>query len=426
MLLVCLTLFGSLILLLLIGVPISVSVGVAAVWTILGCYPDLPVKVVAQRLFTSMDNVSIMAIPFFVLAGNLMTNGGISKMIVQFVNSIIGGIRGGLGYVTVVACSFFAALSGSAPATVLAIGSMLYPEMVNMGYPEKRSAGLLAVSGGLGPVIPPSIIMIVYCTITSASITDMFTCGIFAGIVVALVLCLEVFFFAKKEAWPKIEKRINARELGRNFTNAFPALLMPVIILGSIYSGWMTATEAAATSVVYAMIVGLFVYRQITLRDFPRIILASAKSASMVLFIIATASSFSWLFTYSNLSSTMVAAITSLHMSPVVFRVMIALLLLFFGTFLEGTAICVLLVPVLWPVAEVMGLNVIQFGLIVCVAGVIGAMTPPVAVNIFAACSVSKLTIGQVTKGELPFFLGFVGVLILIALFPSLFTLVLN
>ena len=423
---VCLMLFGSLILLLLIGVPISVSVGAAALCTILGCYPDLPLKVVAQRLFTSMDNVSIMAIPFFVLAGNLMTNGGISRMIVRFVNSIIGGIRGGLGYVTVLACAFFAALSGSAPATVLAIGSMLYPEMVNMGYPEERSAGLLTVSGGLGPVIPPSIIMIVYCTITSASITDMFTCGIFVGIVIAVILCLEVFFFARKEKWPKSEKKIEPQELGRSFVKAFPALLMPVLILGSIYAGWMTATEAAATSVVYAMIVGLFVYRQIRFRDLFKIILSSAKSASMVLFIIATASSFSWLFTYSNLSTAMVKAITAMHMSSILFCVMIAILLLFFGTFLEGTAICVLLVPVLWPVAEAMGLTAIQFGLIVCLAGVIGAMTPPVAVNIFAACSISKLSIGQVTKGEIPFFLGFVGVLILVALFPALFTLVLN
>lgn len=426
MLLVCVMLFGALILLLLIGVPISVSVGMAALCTICGCYPDLPLKVIAQRLFTSMDNVSIMSIPFFVLAGNLMTCGGISKMIVQFANSIIGGIRGGFGYVTVLACAFFAALSGSAPATVLAIGSMLYPEMVHMGYPPARSAGLLAVSGGLGPVIPPSIIMIVYCTITSASITDMFTCGIFVGILLAMVLCLEVFFLAKKENWPKVEKKIQVGELCKNFVSSFPALLMPVIILGSIYSGWMTATEAAATSVVYAMIVGMFVYRQIRLRDLPGIFLSSAKSASMVLFIIATASSFSWLFTYSNLSSAMVKLITTINMNSVVFCVIIAVLLLFFGTFLEGTAICVLLVPVFWPIARAMGLTAIQFGLIVCLAGVIGAMTPPVAVNIFAACSFSKLSIGQVTKGELPFFFGFVGILLLVAIFPSFFTLVLG
>lgn len=426
MLQVFLFLFCSLIILLLIGVPISISVGAAAICTILGCYPHLPLLVIAQRLFTSMDNVSIMSIPFFVLAGNLMTNGGISKMIVQFVNGIIGSIRGGFGYVVVVACAFFAALSGSAPATVLAIGSMLYPEMVAMGYPPERSAGLLAVSGGLGPVIPPSIIMIVYCTITSASITDMFTCGILLGLLIAVVLCAEVFFLAHKEGWPKVEKKLSLHEFGKNLISAFPALLMPIIILGTIYAGLMTATEAAATSVIYALFVGLFVYRQIKFRDLPGIILASAKSASMVLFIIATASSFSWLFTYSNLSGAMVKFITSLNMSPVLFCLMLAVLLLIFGTFLEGTAICVLLVPLFWPIAQAMGLTAVQFGLIVCLAGVIGAMTPPVAVNIFAACSISKLSIGRVTKGELPFFFGFVGVLLLVAIFPSFFTLILN
>ena len=425
MLQIAITLFGSLVILLIIGVPISISVGGAAAATILLCYPNLHVMVIAQRLFTSLDNVSIMAIPFFVLAGNLMTNGGISKMICDFVNSIIGGIRGGMGYAAIVACAFFAALSGSAPATVLAIGSMLYPEMVKLGYPPERSAGLLAVAGGLGPVIPPSIIMVVYCTLTPASVTDMFTCGVLIGAVIAVVLAVEVGYLAHKEHWPKTTHHINLYELGRSFVKAIPALLMPVIILGTIYGGLMTATESAATAVIYAWIVGMFIYRKLKLRDIPQLLISSAKSASMVLFIIATASSFSWLFTYSNLSAAMVNGISALHMSPVVFCILIALLLLFFGTFLEGTAICVLLVPVLWPIAQVMGMTAVQFGLIVCVAGVIGAMTPPVAVNIFAACSISKLSIGQVTKGELPFFFGFVAVLLLIAVFPGLFTAIL-
>ena len=419
---VAFSLFGILVILLLIGVPISVSVGAAAAATILFCYPDLPVMVIAQRLFTSMDNVSIMAIPFFVLAGNLMTNGGISKMIVEFVNCFVGNIRGGLGYAAIVACAFFAALSGSAPATVLAIGSMLYPEMVKLGYPKERCAGLLAVSGGLGPVIPPSIIMVVYCTLTGASVTNMFTVGIFVGILIALILSAEVFYFSHREAWPRMDGKLDYSQIWKKFVRAFPALLMPVIILGSIYSGLMTPTESSATAVLYAFLIGVFVYRQLKIRDLPKIILNSAKSAGMILFIIATASSFSWLFTYSDMSDAMVSGIVALNMSPKLFCVLIAVLLLFFGTFLEGTAICVLLVPVLWPVAMSMGLTAIEFGLIVCLAGVIGAMTPPVAVNIFSACSISKLSIGEVTRGELPFFLCFVMVLLLIALFPSFFT----
>ena len=419
---VAFTLFGTLILLLIIGVPISISVGAAATATIVFCYPDLPVMVIAQRLFTSMDTVSIMAIPFFVLAGNLMTNGGISKMIVEFVNCIVGNIRGGLGYAAVLACAFFAALSGSAPATVLAIGSMLYPEMVKLGYPKERCAGLLAVSGGLGPVIPPSIIMVVYCTLTTASVSDIFTAGIFLGCLIAVILAIEVCYLSHKENWPKLDQKFSVSNLLHSLRRAVPALLMPVIILGGIYRGLRTATESSATAVIYAFCVGVFIYKQLKIQDIPQIILASAKSAGMILVIIATASSFSWLFTYSNLSNAMVAGITAMHMSPKVFCVLIAILLLFFGTFLEGTAICVLLVPVLWPVASAMGLTAIEFGLIVCLGGVIGAMTPPVAVNIFAACSFSKLSIAQVTKGELPFFLGFVAVLMVVALFPSAFT----
>lgn len=419
---VALIMFGTLILLLIIGVPISISVGASATATILICYSNLPVMVIAQRLFTSMDNVSIMAIPFFVLAGNLMTHGGISKMIVEFVNCFLGNVRGGLGYTAIVACAFFAALSGSAPATVLAIGSMLYPEMVKMGYPKERCAGLLAVSGGLGPVIPPSIIMVVYCTLTGASVTEMFTAGIFVGILIAMVLGIEVFYFSKKETWPKTNRHFGMKEILKKFVSAFPALLMPVIILGSIYSGLMTATEASATAVLYAFFVGAFVYHQIHMKDLPQIILNSAKSAGMILFIIATASSFSWLFTYSDISGSMVAGIVAMNMSTKLFCVIMASILLIFGTFLEGTAICVLLVPVLWPVAATMGLTAVEFGLIVCLAGVIGAMTPPVAVNIFAACSISKLSIGEVAKGEMPFFIGFVVVLLLISLFPAALT----
>ena len=299
---------------------------------------------------------------------------------------------------------------------------MLYPEMTKLGYPEERCAGLLAVSGGLGPVIPPSIIMVVYCTITMASVSNMFTAGIFVGCIIAVILAVEVLYLAHKEKWPKMSRKFSGRELLQCLIRAFPALLMPIIILGGIYSGIMTATESSSTAVIYAFLVGTFVYRQLKLKDIPQIILTSAKSAGMILVIIATASSFSWLFTYSNMSNAIVGVITSMNISPKLFCVLIAVLVLFFGTFLEGTAICVLLVPVLWPVASAMGFTAIEFGLIVCLGGVIGAMTPPVAVNIFAACSISKLSIAQVTRGELPFFFGFVAVLFAVALFPSIFT----
>lgn len=411
--------FGSLALLLIIGVPVAVSVGASTMITLLTCF-NVPVAVVAQRLFASLDSVSIMAIPFFVLAGNLMTQGGISRRLVRFANQIIGNIRGGLCYAAILACAFFAALSGSGPATVIAVGSMLYPDMVKLGYPKARSAGLLAVAGGLGPVIPPSIIMVVYCTLTNTSISDMFKAGMIVGVVIIVILAAICFYLAKKEQWPANEQRFSWKGLWNSFIRAIPALLLPVVILGGIYSGLLTPTESAAVAVICALVVGMFVYRETRVSDIIPIIYQSAKSSAMILFVIATASSFSWLFTYSGISKSIVDAIVGMNLSAMLFNVLIFILLLIFGTFMEGIAICVLLVPVLFPVAKSLGVSGLHFGVIVSVAGVIGAMTPPVAVNLFAAVSISKLKMGEVGKGEFPFFLGFTGALFIFVLFPQI------
>ena len=412
-------LFGALALFLLLGVPVGVSVGAATMTTIFVCF-DLPVSVVAQRLFAALDSVSIMAIPFFVLAGNLMTEGGISSRLVQLANRIVGGVRGGLCYAAILACAFFASLSGSGPATVLAIGSMMYPDMVKLGYPAPRSAGLLAVAGGLGPVIPPSIIMVVYCTITNTSISDMFTAGLYVGLFIVLTLCLLCAYLARKENWPKSNQTFSLSALGVSFFKALPAIFLPVIVLGGIYSGRLTPTESAAVAAIYAVMVGLFIYRELHPKNIIRIILQSAKSSAMILFVIATAASFSWLFTYSGISNELVAAIKSLNLSMTAFSVLIFFILLLFGTFMEGIAMCVLLVPVLFPVAKGLDISGLQFGVIVCVCGVLGAMTPPVAVNIFAAASVSKLKLGEICVGELPFFITFVLTLFLFVLFPQI------
>lgn len=406
-------LFGTMIVLLIIGVPISVSLGAATMASLL-CF-DVPMAVVPQRMFTALDSVSIMAIPLFVLAGNLMTEGGISRRLVDFCNSIIGNIRGGMGYAMVLACAFFAALSGSAPATVLAIGGMLYPDMVRLGYPKERCAGLLTVSGGLGPIIPPSIIMVVYCTITNSSVGDMFKGGIVAGLMISIVLVVICIYYSNKEKWPKNTERTSVSQLAKHFIHALPALFLPFVILGGIYSGLMTPS----------FIVSVFVYRELHPRDIYRILLASGKSSAMILFIIATSTAFSWLFTFSGISGQLVDAIVAMNLAPWMFCLIVALVLLVFGTFLEGIATCVLLVPVLWPIAQTLGIGVIHFGMIMCIANVIGCMTPPVAVNLFAAASVSKLKMGDIAKGELPFFLGYTAVFFLIVFVPALSTLLL-
>lgn len=412
-------LFGALGILLAIGVPIAMSLGIAATVALISS-PTISVSigVLAQRIFAGLESTSIMAIAFFVLAGNLMTKGGISRRIVEFANSIVGNIRGGMSLVLILACAFFAALSGSAPATVIAIGVILYEDMVRVGYKPERVAGLLVVSGGLGPVIPPSIIMVVYCTITGASVGDMFKSGMLIGMCIVISLVIVVLYLANKEQWPKAEKKISFEELSKSFFSAIPALLLPIIILGGIYSGMLTPTESAAVAVVWSLIAGIFIYKEVKIKDIVPIVLDSAKGSAMILFIIATSTAFSWLFTFSGISKELVALITAMNLGKTTFCIIVAIVLLIFGTFLEGIATAVLMVPVLWPIAKSLGIDVIHFGMIVSISNVIGTMTPPVAVNIFSAASVSKLKIGDIVKGQIPFFVGYVLVFVLIVLFP--------
>ncbi|MGI6069396.1 MAG: TRAP transporter large permease [Blautia sp.] len=412
-------LFGSFVILLVIGVPIAISLGISTMCAIVFS-PEitLGLNVIPQRIFGGLDSTSIMAIAFFVLAGNIMTKGGISRRLVDFANSIVGGVRGGMSLALVLACAFFAALSGSAPATVVAIGVMLYDDMIRLGYPKERVAGLLVVSGGLGPVIPPSIIMVVYATMTNASVGDMFKSGMAIGIAIMIVLMIVVMIYARKEKWPKADHKISMAELGKSFVKAIPALMLPIIILGGIYSGLLTPTESAAVAVVWSLIAGMFIYKEVKVKDLYQIFLDSAKSSAMILFIIATSTAFAWLFAFSGISAQLVSFVVGLNLNPTLFCLIVAIILLIFGTFLEGIATAVLLVPVLWPIASSMGINVIHFGMIVSISNVIGTMTPPVAVNIFSAASVSKLKMGAIAKGEVPFFIGYVAIFFLVVLFP--------
>lgn len=418
-----LLLFGCFALFLIGGVPVAMALGAATMSAILFS-PDFAITtaVIPQRIFGGLESTSLMAIAFFVLAGNLMTKGGISRRLVDLANSMVGGVRGGMSLALILASAFFAALSGSAPATVIAIGSMLYPDMVRIGYPKDRTAGLLVVAGGLGPIIPPSIIMVVYCTMTGASVGDMFKSGMAIGVIIMVALMVVVLFFAQKENWPKAEMKITLKEFVVNFVKAIPALMLPIIILGGIYSGLLTPTESASVAVVWALIAGMFIYKELKVKDLVPIILDSAKNAAMVLFIVATSTAFSWLFTFSGISESLVNGIIGMNLNPTMFSLIIALILLLFGTFLEGIATAVLLVPVLWPIASSMGIDAIHFGMIVCISNVVGTMTPPVAVNIFSAASVSKLKMGDIVKGEIPFFIGYLVVFFAVVLIPALST----
>ncbi len=411
--------FGVFALLLVLGVPIAMSLGVAVLVAILADpVIDLGFHVILQRMYGGLESTAIMAIPFFILAGNIMTKGGISRRLVDFTNSIIGGVRGGMGYALVLSCAFFAALSGSAPATVIAIGVMLYTDMVRLGYPKERVAGMLVVSGGLGPVIPPSIIMIVYATITGASVGDMFKSGMLIGVLIVAILLVVVTIYANKEKWPRDAEKFTVARLWRTFGRAIPALLLPIIILGGIYSGLVTPTESAVLAVVWALIASFVFYRDLSVKELWPIVLDSAKSSAMILFIIATSTAFSWLFAYSGASAQLVEGIQSLNLSPVMFVFLVAIVLLIFGTFLEGIATAVLMVPILWPIAQALGIDIIHFGMIVSISNVIGTMTPPVAVNLFAAASVSRLKMGEIARGQWPFFIGYLAVFLVVVFVP--------
>lgn len=422
-----LILFGAFAVFLLIGVPIAMALGIASMATILFSPTiHLSTNVIAQRIFGGLDSTSIMAIAFFVLAGNIMTKGGISRRLVEFANSIVGGFRGGMALALVLACAFFAALSGSAPATVVAIGVMLYPDMVRLGYPKDRTAGLLVVSGGLGPIIPPSIIMVVYATITGASVGDLFKSGMAIGITIMLVLMIVVLIFAHKEKWPKNNVKMTSKEFFTSFFKTIPALMLPIIILGGIYSGILTPTESSAIAVVWSLIAGIFIYKEVKISDLYKIFLDSAKGSAMILFIIATSTAFAWLFAFAGISKDLVNFVIGLDLSPTLFCIVVALILLAFGVFLEGIATCVLMVPVLWPIAKAMGIDPIHFGMIVSISNVIGTMTPPVAVNIFSAASVTKLKIGEIVKGQMAFFVGYLFVFVLVVIFPIFSTFLLK
>ncbi len=418
-------LFGTFVIALIIGIPVSISLGLSTVICFL--VNDIPLVTISQKLFSGMDSAPLMAIPLFILAGNVMTAGGISKKIVEFVNSITGNIRGSLAYTAILACAIFAALSGSGPATVVAIGSMLYPSMKEMGYPPKTSAGLLAVAGGLGPVIPPSIIMIVYCTLTGASVTKLFSAGIFWGVITVVVFATIVAIMAKKYKWPKAQqKKRTFKEFMCLFFRTLPALLVPIIILGGIYSGKFTPTESAGVAVVVAFLIGVFVYRELKLKDLPKILVDSAKGSAVIMFIIACASAFSYLFSYAGLSKGISDFVIGANMSPVVFMMFCFALLVVFGMFMDGTSIAVLLVPLLLPVVQALKIDLIHFGIMFCILNSLGCCTPPVAVNIFGMSNISKLNVEEVSKGEMPFFIANLVIVILIILLPQITTWVAN
>ena len=386
----------SLILFFAVTIPVAISIALASVFGIV-FFSNLPLLVVPQKMFTGLDSFPLMAVPFFILAGNLMTRGGVSHRLVDFAKSVDGGTQGGLASSCVVACMVFAAISGASVATTFAIGSILIPAMVRHGYPVNMAASIQASSSELGVIIPPSVPLILYAVSTQTSITQLFVAGIGPGLLVATALIIMVQIWCRLTGRGK-EDGDDKKPIFGSFVSAFWALMMPVIILGGIYGGIFTPTEAAAVAVMYALFLGLFVYKEMKLTDLPDLFKNAAISSGAVMLIIAAASLFSFLISLSGMPGAVGAWAEGTFVHAWTFLLAINLLLFVIGMFIETSAAILVLAPILTPVAMAFGIDPVHFGIVIVVNLALGMFTPPLGVNLFAAAQVANIPVQRMFK----------------------------
>jgi C4-dicarboxylate transporter DctM subunit len=415
---ITLILFGSLAILLILNIPIAVSLGLATIFAIVFGGLGIPLTVIPQRIFTSMDSFPFMAIPFFMLSGALMETGGISRRLINFAKSLVGALPGGLGIIAVVASAFFGAISGSNAATVAAIGGIMVPAMIKEKYPKDYACAVAASAGTLGVVVPPSVPMITYGVISGVSIGTMFLAGIMPALLMVLTLSGTIIFIANKNNLPR--ETISFKELWRSFVDAILAILMPVIVLGGIYGGIFTPTEAAAVACVYSLIVTLFIYREIKVKDLYSIFISAGQSSAIVFFIIATSSAFSWLLTAQRIPDAIASSILGVSSNAIVILVLMNVLLLILGIFLETNAIILLVTPMLLPIAAKIGLDPLLLGIIMVVNTSVGMLTPPMALNIVIASGIGKITIEDVSKKVIPFLIVLIIDILLLTYIPDI------
>ncbi len=409
---------GSFFVVLLTGAPIATGLGLSSAIILYGML-KLPLVVVAQRMFTSVDSFSFMAVPFFMLAGAFMSSGGVTRRIVDFANSLVGALAGGLALVVAVSGMFFAALSGSSAATTAAIGTALIDEMENRGYKKSFAAAVVASGGTVGIVIPPSITMVVYGVVADASIADLFLGGFAPGILMGVSMCIVSWFISKKRGY-KGTGTISLKNILKSFKDCFWALMMPVIIIGGIYGGIFTPTEAAAVAAVYGAFVGMFVYRELKLKDIPKVIFKAAVSTTMIMFVVGGANLFGWILTNAQIPHKLGLAFANLTDSPIVFLMLVNILLLFMGTLVNASAAVVILTPILLPVALTMGINPIFFGVMMVVNLAIGCITPPVGLDLFVVSSITRIPIETVTREVMPYLLVLLADLLILTYFPDI------
>jgi len=412
--------FTILLCLMLTGMPISISLGLT-VLSFLFLFTQVPLEAVALKLFTGIEKFEIMAIPFFILAGNFLTHGGVARRMIRFATSMVGHWFGGLGLAGVLACALFAAVSGSSPATVVAIGSILMPAMVKAGFPKRFGAGVITTSGALGILIPPSIVMVMYSVATNTSVGALFMAGVIPGIALAMVLGGVTWYRAKSNNYPRMAKASFAERL-KAFRESAWGLLLIVIVMGGIYSGMFTPTEAAAMSAVYAFIVAVFVYKDLSLSDVPRVLLNSANMSAMLLYIITNAVLFSFIMTNENIPQTLADWMLGHGLGVIAFLLAVNVILLLAGNFMEPSSIVLIFAPILFPVAMKLGIDPVHFGILMVVNMEVGMCHPPVGLNLYVASGITKMGITELTIAVWPWLLSMLAFLVLITYVPIIST----
>jgi C4-dicarboxylate transporter DctM subunit len=427
-----LIIFVLLLVLMLTGMPISISLGLT-VLTFLFTLTQVPIESVALKLFTGIDKFEIMAIPFFILAGNFLTHGGVAKRMINFCTSMIGHWYGGMGLAGVMACALFAAISGSSVATVVAVGSIMLPAMVKQGYPKRFGAGVIATSGALGILFPPSINLVMYSIATtgmsvtgpsgqpvgSASVGQLFLAGIVPGLVLSFLLGATTWYRAKKFDYPRMP-RASWGERWKAFRESVWGLLLIVVVIGGIYSGTFTPTEAAAMAAVYAFFISVFVYKDLKLRHVPKSLRSAAAMSSMLLYIVTNAVLFSFLMTSEQIPQAMAAWMTGQGFGLVVFLLLVNVILLAAGNFMDPAAIVLIMAPILFPVAVKLGVDPVHFGILMAVNMEVGLCHPPVGLNLYVASGITKMGITELTVAVGPWLLTMIAFLVIVTFWPTL------
>ena len=411
-------LFVLLIVLMMLSVPVGIALGVSTLITMV-LTTDLNIIMIPQYCFRGLDSFPLMAIPFFMLAGNLMRFGGLSEKLISLAYSLVAGIKGGLGHVTVLASMFFAALSGSAPATVTAIGSNVIPEMVKKGYDRSYATALTSTAGTIGVIIPPSIPFVIYGVVSGASIGDLFMAGVFPGILIGIVLMIVNYFFSKKYGYGG-EGKADFKLFLRELKDAIWALLVPVIILGGIYGGIFTPTESAVVAIVYSLIVGIFVYKKLTLKDIYEAFKDTASMNGTTTFMVGLSMSFAAYLTMAGIPAAVGNYITSLDAGPILVLLMVNIVLLIVGCFIDNISSCIILTPILLPIVQAQGMTPVHFGIVMTVNLAIGFITPPYGVNLFYGSAIGGITLEQLAKKIIPFIIAMIFCLFIITAVPAL------